>query len=412
MRFRDSFLLTLFSQGILLISGFLNGVLITRNLGTVGRGEYAMIIFMVTILLVILGEGLYRSNIYLTSRDKSEKNLSQSGANLLFYNAVILSLFLILILLPEKWYSFFLPGIKPFYVYVGFGSALFFIFLRQLQGFYLGLQKYWHYNLFNVLPVLLFFLLNLISLALYGSLTTRMVLINYMTGMILTATGAAFSYFKIHRIQFHLGATLLKENFKTSWRATLAYLLVFLMVRMNVYIVNYWHGLAEAGLFAVAVNLSTLIQQVPNVACSVLLPRVSEKETANKLILTGKVAVISFAVSALAAAIFYIAGERLLVFLYKKDFAASFAPLAWLLPGIILFSVTSIYNTVLWGRGFPPVSIWVPLISVVTDLILCYFLIPLHGIVGAAQASTVSFVVYSIIILSYIFLNRKQLNAA
>jgi len=410
MRYRKSFSLTLFSQGIILCSGLLNGIIIARSIGTIGRGEYAMINFMVTILLVIMGEGIYRSNIYLTSRDKSETNINQIIANIYFYNALISFLFILLVILPNSVYQFFLPGIKPFYIYLGFGTALFFIFIRQLQGIFLGLQNFWHYNLINISPIFLFFLFNISILNLKGNLTTTIVLMNFLSSMGVTFLIAFGLFYRKQKMEFHFSWNNLKTNFSVSWRATVAYLLIFLLIRVNLYIVNYWKGLSEAGLFAVAINIAALIQQVPNVASVVLFPKVAQKETRDKLILTIKVAVVTLVISLLITFFFYFFGERFIIYLYTEDFAGSYFHLIWLLPGIILFSVAGIFNPLIWGKGFPPISYIGPLIPLIINIILCFILIPINGVIGAAQATTISLVLYCIIIGCYVFNKRSDLN--
>lgn len=393
----------------MLVSGFLNGVVITRSLGSVGRGEYAMINFMVMILLVILGEGGHRSNIYLTSQDKSEGSISRLISSILVYGLLVLMIFLFLVLMPDSWYQSVLPGIQPIYIYLGFGTAIFFIFIRQFQGLFLGLQQYWHYNIFNTAPVVLFLGLNAVVWFATGQLSTRRVLIHFCTAMGITFVAALIQFSREHEIHLEFQLRTLKESFTMGWRATIAYLFIYLLVNTNLYIVNFWKGLAEAGFFAVAVSIATLIQRVPNVAGVVLMPKVSEKSNQNKLQLTAEVALGAFAICVVSAAAIYLVGEDLLVWLYKKEFAASYLPLAWLLPGIILFSVANVFHTFLMGKGFPPISIWGPVFPLFLNLALCIFLIPKNGIVGAAQAASLSFFVYAVIVLSYVYGNRRML---
>lgn len=400
----------MFFQGIMLFSGFLNGVIITRSLGPVGRGEYALINFLVTILLVIMGEGIYRSNIYLVSQDKSEQNINSLSVNLVLHSLLVTVIFFVFLCLPENLYKIFLPGIKPLYVYLGLGTALFFIVIRQFQGLFLGLQKYWHYNFFNSLPIVLFLLLDVITLLLLKQLTTTIVLVNFFISMGITFLVAVIVYFRKYKLKFLFSWLLVKKNFQTGWRATIAYLLIFLLIKMNLYIVNQWSGLAEAGLFALAVSLAALIQQIPNVAGVVMMPKVSGQNSSQKLPLVNKIAFSSLAFCLIVSAFIYLAGEKLLILAYTEEFAASYLPLCWLLPGIICYSFASIFHTALWGRGFPTISLIGPVGPLVVNLILCYYLIPVNGIVGAAQAATFSLFLYSVIILSYVVVNRKQLN--
>jgi len=393
---------------MVVVSGFANGVLIARYLGPEGRGEYAMVNFMVTILLVLLGEGYYRANVYLASRDASSPRLRAMGTRVLLFG-FILALFLFLLgLLPERIYALMLPGIQPVYIRLGLGTALAFVLNRQFQGLYLGLQRYWLYNIFNALPIVIFLVLDTAVLLWTGGLTTFQVLLNFLLSMALVAGLASIQFYSRYPILRHVRFEEIAHGFRYGWRATLAYLFVFLLLRVNLYFVNYASGLADAGLFAVAVNIGVLILRVPNVAGVVLLPRVSQKEMAGKLVLTTKVAVVSLAFAGGAGVFFALFGQPLIITFYSARFADSYGPLVWLLPGIVMFSVAGIYNTLLWGQGFPPVTLWAPLVALVANLLFCLWLIPQAGIVGAAQAASLAQGLFALMVFAYVYRKRSE----
>ncbi|HDK36495.1 MAG TPA: hypothetical protein ENG82_06285, partial [Bacteroidetes bacterium] len=254
MGFVRNFAVTLFSQGLVFFAGFLNGVIIARALGRTGRGEYGLVVFLATVLLVLFGEGVHRANVYLTSRDKSNLNISKLFSNSVAYWGVVLLIFSGLLVLPGHLYGFILPGLKPLYVRIGIGVALFFVFNRSIQGIFLGLQQFWHYNLSYIGPTLVFFVLNAIFYFTLSSMITRTVLLDYFAAMSFVFIVSLLIFKREHKIRFNPNLKRFIGDLSISSRATLAYLMIYLLVQSNLYIVNYKAGLAQAGLFAVAMN--------------------------------------------------------------------------------------------------------------------------------------------------------------
>ncbi|NOY78364.1 MAG: oligosaccharide flippase family protein [Calditrichaeota bacterium] len=401
MGFIRNFAVTLFSQGLVFVAGFLNGVIIARALGRTGRGEYGLVVFLATVLLVLFGEGVHRANVYLTSRDKSDDNISKLFSNSVAYWAIIFLVFSGLLFLPGRLYQFVFPGLNPLYVRIGIGVALFFIFNRSIQGIFLGLQQFWHYNLSYIGPTLVFFVLNAIFFFTISQMTTRLVLTNYFAAMSVVFVISLIIFRREHRIHFRPNIGQFFRDLSIRSRATLAYLMIYLLIQSNLYIVNYKVGLAQAGLFAVAMNIANLIQRVPNVAGTVLFPKVSESRGSYQMNLTLRVTGVAFLIGISLAVFFYFFGEQLIVYFYKETFRPSYHALMWLFPGILMMSVASILNINLWGRGFPRVSIIAPFLGVVVDVTFCLIFIPKRGIIGAAQAASLGFGTFAVIIIGY-----------
>ncbi len=401
MSFVKNFTVTLFSQGLIFVVGFLNGVIIARALGKTGRGEYGLVVFIATVLLVLFGEGVHRANVFLTSRDKSEENISKLFSNSVAYWGIIFLIFLGFLLMPGRLYQFFFPGLKALYIRIGIGVALFFVFNRSIQGIFLGLKQFWHYNLSYIGPTLVFFTLNAIFFFTISQMTTKLVLMDYISGMSFVFLISLIVFKREHKIHFRPNLGQFLHDLSIRSRATLAYLMIYLLIQSNLYIVNYKVGLAQAGLFAVAMNIANLIQRVPNVAGTVLFPTVSESKGNYQMNLTLRVTGLAFIIGIFLAVFFYFFGEQLIVYFYKEAFRPSYGALMWLFPGILIMSVASILNINLWGRGFPKVSIIAPFLGVVVDVTFCLLFIPKRGIIGAAQAASMGFGTFGIIIIGY-----------
>ena len=110
MRLLKIFSISLLSQGTILLIGFINGIIITRNLGVGGRGKYAIAMGIIVALGLLFGEGLYYSNTYLVSIKKNK--LSQLFTNGKIAGLVLSGLMVVLAFLFNKLLiNTVLPGI-------------------------------------------------------------------------------------------------------------------------------------------------------------------------------------------------------------------------------------------------------------------------------------------------------------
>jgi len=399
------------AQGIAQVAGFINGILIARYLGPEGRGEYAMIYnFIITILVVIFGEGLYRTTVYLIGKDQSEKNLKDISSNLFLYAFLVLIILIMILFLPQKWFEIVLPDVHHEFVYFGFAIAFFSIILRQFHGIYQGMQKFWHYNLLITLPLILYLLFNGSVLLTTFNLTLRQIITCFLFAQLITLSFAFVFYRREHELTLPRNLKSLFKNFDMNIRATIAYLMIFLLLKTSLYFTNLILGLEQAGLFVIALGIFNIIQLIPNVVGTILFPKVSALNANDKLKLTNKAAIYTLAMLIIIVVIVLLIGQKAIGLIYSDLYFESYKPLIWLLPGIIAFGIGAIYNSSLWGSGFPWITTMSPLVALIVNIMGCLWLIPLNGIVGAAQATSISFIVFAMITLGYVFFYGRKIK--
>ena len=394
MRFLKIFTISLFSQAAVLVIGFVNSILITRNLGVEGRGQYALAMSIVTVLALILGDGLYRSNTYLVSLDRSR--LSSLFTNGSIAIAGFGGLLLLLTqVLGESALNSILPGLDRQLILLEVLSVIPLIFNRNLQGLMLGLQRYFIFNGFLVFPLLIYLLLN-IGFRLIGSYTPELLLRNYGLSMALVAVVFLVWLLRNESIRMSPSRTLAEESITKGFKANISHLCLFMLFRVDIFLINYFLGAREAGFYSIAVLLSELLQKLANTSGTVLFPKVTGDKTGQGEKLSVRVLFFILAAGILFSVVILLFGETLIVALFKKDFAPSAGPLYWLLPGTVIMSGGKIILFTLWGRGFPRITIWMPLVAFVLNLILNWMLIPRMGIGGAAISTSLSYIVFGV----------------
>ena len=98
-------------------------------------------------------------------------------------------------------------------------------------------------------------------------------------------------------------------------------------------------------------------------------------------------------------------GKSIILLPDGREFLPAVRPMVILLPGAVLYLLGRTLMGLLGSRGVPELSAMVLLLSVVVNAVLCWFLIPLMGIEGAAWAFTTSGVV---LLLALILIVRKR----
>jgi len=97
---------------------------------------------------------------------------------------------------------------------------------------------------------------------------------------------------------------------------------------------------------------------------------------------------------------------RLIQTLYGSAFQPATAAFVWLLPGIVLLSVSSLLMNYLASIGMPPIVMYSSGIAAIANVALNLKLIPSLGIQGASISMTVSAGIMLTIVLLYIQRHR------
>jgi len=77
--------------------------------------------------------------------------------------------------------------------------------------------------------------------------------------------------------------------------------------------------------------------------------------------------------------------------LYGSEFQPSVAPLLIMLPGMIAISAYAIVEPFFQSRRRPWIPVQITAGGLAANLLLCFVLIPRHGILGAAVSYTLSY---------------------
>ncbi|MBI4241772.1 MAG: polysaccharide biosynthesis C-terminal domain-containing protein, partial [Candidatus Rokubacteria bacterium] len=173
-------------------------------------------------------------------------------------------------------------------------------------------------------------------------------------------------------------------------RSYLSSLFAFLIIRSDMLLVNYFLGAAQAGIYAVAVNLTDLLLVFPTAVGTMLFPRVSARPE-DEGSLTAAACRHTAAGMTVFCLVAGVLAQPLILLLYGRAFGGAAAPFLLLLPGILALSLEIIFMNDLAGRGLPPIVIVVPAVGLVLNLILNLAFIPRFGLLAAAASSSLAY---------------------
>ncbi|MBN2030812.1 polysaccharide biosynthesis C-terminal domain-containing protein [bacterium] len=400
------FSISLFSEAFVLLAGFVNSIVITRNLDLAGRGEYALTMNVVLILSLIFGDSLYRSNTYLIS--KNRKDLSRLISNgmvaILFLGFLLFSIFC---LSGQDVFQQILPGVHLQLVFIAFLSLIPLIFIRCLNGLFLGMQKYYVFNFLVVAPLCLYCLLN-VGLSFWGGFSPEKVMRNYLIAMVFFMVIAFIILVRTESFHFELNWHVAKQSMQTGIKSGISTVTLFLLFRVDIFFVNYFLGTDQAGLYSIAALVAELLQKFANTSGTIIFPQIAgESRPLRGYRLSVRVVLFVAVVGVIFALVVLVFGERLIVFLFQKAYAPAIIPLYYLLPGTVVMAVGKIIIFSLWGKGFPKVTIWVPLCAFILNVVLNLVLIPRLGIMGAALSTSISYLVFGISLILYFFVHPQ-----
>jgi O-antigen/teichoic acid export membrane protein len=184
---------------------------------------------------------------------------------------------------------------------------------------------------------------------------------------------------------------------------------VFALVKCDLLMVQYYLDTSDVGLYSLAGDFSQAIIQLQAVFNMLLFPRLAAahgdaaRRRATRRIL------LRAALAYLALMIILLPSIHVIVpLVFGGDFDAASGAVVWLLPGAVALALASILQNHLGAIGRPGDMLIAPAMALVVDAVFCTFLIPRHGLPGAAVAASAAFCVMLGVAAWKVFWRRNE----
>lgn len=409
----NNILRQLFAQLIGLISGLITSVITARILGPEGRGEFSLLLNTASLLSFILGFGFGNGIIHaLSSHKMGDRRVINSF--LVLINGLILISAIIIYVFPKQYFHLFIPtnhdsSYYQIILFVLFFLAIFNSFYTSvLSGKKIFKQQQFVFGVVSVFSIL--FYIVLFSFKQENNIYLLTFLLFYVIITSVPVIGLFFAYFKYAKSEFNyefLNIQQLKYLFTFSFLAYLGGILHFLSCRMDFWFVEYYNGSKNLGYYSLASNLSQMLWIVPQAISSILISYSALDDVKNSIKNTNSLIRITLSILAIGAIVLVFCIGFIIPALFGNEYYDSIYLFKLLLIGIVPFSITTILASFFIGIGKIKVNLMISFISFALGLIFDLFLIPKYGVVGAAYASILSYVI-STIFIAWIYLKNTN----
>lgn len=162
--------------------------------------------------------------------------------------------------------------------------------------------------------------------------------------------------------------------------------------RAELLVLELYEGVAAVGIYSIAMQAAEAMWLIPAaIATAITGPTVHDDESdARRLV--GRSALKGLLYTGAAALVVGVAAPWLIPLLFGEDFEPAARPLAFLLPGVVVFAPVTVLVVYLSLRhARPHLSLGVSVAAAVVTTVLALVLIPRHGVEGAAVASAIGY---------------------
>jgi O-antigen/teichoic acid export membrane protein len=179
--------------------------------------------------------------------------------------------------------------------------------------------------------------------------------------------------------------------------------------RLDVFILNMLLGRTAVGYYSAGVSLAELGQQTTNAISTVIYPEIVKRSGADRKRVTVLTVGSAVYVIAVVSAVLAILTPWLLPFLFGAKYSPAVEAAMWLLPGMVGMTLFRMMGTVTAANGRPEDRTYAACVGLAFTVILDLLFIPTKGIVGAAQASSISYILMGIT-LAWLYVRAQKVD--
>lgn len=378
---------TFITRIIILLGSFVISVLLARLLGPEGRGIVTALFIVPNIVISLADLGVRQASAYYIGRRIYSTQTILSSNLILWVITSIISIIIVFIyyyLGPIQKYGWILVIIALLYIPIN-------ILATYFSGIIQGTLRIQNINLYQLITLIINFisvglLVWLLNLDIYGAALATLIVATcgliYYIKIIKKITNIKFKYIKgipqklFNRgILFAISLFILQLNYKID--------IVFLERMTDSY---------SVGIYTVGTNLAELIWQLPSAISMVLFAKSANSKTNEEAHnRSAKLLRMTLPLLFVFSVIFALLSSPIVTLLYGEAFSKSAEVINILLPGVLVIVISKILHPDLAARGYPLYALYVFIGPLIINIILNLIWIPIHGIYGAAWASTISY---------------------
>jgi len=366
-----------------------------------GRGIYAVVIFLPSMLLYFFNIGIGFSTVHYMANASYKREI-------VFGNGLVFVLSHIVIALVVGFFCvlFFrdvlFQGVDSFYLFVALAIVPGQMMVSYLSMVILGTQKMGIYNLAQLFkPILTFVFIGIflavMGLGIKGTLLAEVV-VTYGLSVYLLLTVIRV----VGRPEFKIHRAYLKSAYSYGVKAYAGSLLWFLNTRMSLLIINAFFSPFLVGIYSVSYGLSEKLWLIPDAVATNLFPKISAEHGFKQKSLAPLVFRTTLLLLAVISILLWLISKPIILILFTDSFIDSAAIFRIMLVSVFFYGGWRIIESDLRGRGKSGVAMLPVLAGFLFCIPLNFYLIPKYSLVGAAWATVAgAFVTFVTGVIAY-----------
>lgn len=381
-------------------------ILIARMLGPAGRGRYAVAVVIGALAVRFITLGMHASNTYFVA--KHRELLPKMLGNTVMYSLALGALTGVAL------WMFFrqMPALAPIaggllilsLLWVPFGLAY-----LLMQNLLIGIQEIRAYNLIELAGKGLL-LAAIAAMALVARGTAEAA---FSVGLLVVMVSLALAFRHLKKSsggKMGLSLSLARQSLGVGFRAYLISLFGFMVLRIDLLMVQKIKGPYDSGNYSVASTMAENAMLLASTIGAVLFPKLSGMtDVRAKLKMARKAVLVTAAMMAPLLAVAALLAQPVVRMLFGEDFLPAAAAFVLLLPGILLLSIETVAVQFLNSLGYPRSVVIVWIFSALLNIVLNLWAIPEYGIRGASVVSSFTYITTSLLIFWIIMRHSRMM---
>ncbi len=399
------------SKILTIVAAFVTNWFLARYLGPELRGKYVYLFTLNSIIWMFLDLGVHKSFPYLLQNQKV--NISSLYKLSLASFGIGMAVVAAVYWLAGGWLHELIHRDYPRYILLILGLYIIgYQFYMRTQFLQLGSDQVREYSWMAFLPTFIFMVLviPLFWLMPEAHRVEYSFLLNVAVFFVLLLI-MQHRFLRSFAWKTPLNGALIGSAYKLGLRAFISEYLIVLLMRLDLIILKALGSYAQVGIYTLAVNFVDIINVSCNTVGAVLLVKLTSlRDELAALAIMRKILFLICIVDVGAILLMVVFGKVFIVKLYGVAYADAYKAFLLLIPAVFGITLGALFNTFIWSKGFPLISILAPIGPLLLKLGLNFYLVPRYGLFGTSVASSICYVLWFAILLAWYFLKHPQMK--
>lgn len=391
----------LFTKGLVIIIGFLNSIIIARCLGVEGQGQYALAMTIYSVGFQFINMGLHSAHTYYLAKDPNKISVVFGNSIGITCVSFVLCMIINYIFALGK----FEVGLPYEALCISFYLIPCYLYYYLQYQTLLVMDKILVLSVLDIIIVLFPFIGNL--LLYIGGIESILAVLGLLLCSYLIVDIFGLVYILGIHVKPKISIKFYCKCIKLGIVVSLACFLGYLVLRVDIFMIQAMLGGEDTGIYSLAANLVEIVNTFAATCTMVMFPKataIQDKELRYKFT-TRILKIISFCMIVILVVGEVLSGY-LIPLVYGESFVATVKVFRILLIGIIFWGLAGIpisYYTTEKRYGISFVSYAV---AFLLNVVLNFWWIPKYGVIGAAFTSVISYFIVLVMTLAY-YIKKK-----